>query len=128
MEQKKKEKFKKAGAKLAKAVKSRELTSFEISVKSSIIVLDALVLKTNDLLNGKTFVITGSLNHYSNRNELKEVIELNGGKVSGSISSKTSYLINNDIDSISSKNKKAKSLGIPIITEDGFEKMLKKGE
>lgn len=84
--------------------------------------------KTNDLLNGKTFVITGSLNHYSNRNELKEVIELNGGKVSGSISSKTSYLINNDIDSISSKNKKAKSLGIPIITEDGFEKMLKKGE
>ena len=84
--------------------------------------------KTNDLLNGKTFVITVSLNHYSNRNELKEVIELNGGKVSGSISSKTSYLINNDIDSISSKNKKAKSLGIPIITEDGFEKMLKKGE
>lgn len=84
--------------------------------------------KTNDLLNGKTFVITGSLNHYSNRNELKEVIELNGGKVSGSISSKTSYLINNDIDSISSKNKKAKSLGIPIITEDDFEKMLKKGE
>ena len=84
--------------------------------------------KTNDLLNGKTFVITGSLNHYSNRNELKEVIELNGGKVSGYISSKTSYLINNDIDSISSKNKKAKSLGIQIITEDGFEKMLKKGE
>lgn len=84
--------------------------------------------KTNDLLNGKTFVITGSLNHYSNRNELKEVIESNGGKVSGSISSNTSYLINNDIDSISSKNKKAKSLGIPIITEDGFEKMLKKGE
>ena len=84
--------------------------------------------KTNDLLNGKTFVITGSLNHYSNRNELKEVIESNGGKVSGSISSKTSYLINNDIDSTSSKNKKAKSLGIPIITEDDFEKMLKKGE
>lgn len=84
--------------------------------------------KTNDLLNGKTFVITGSLNHYSNRNELKEVIESNGGKVSGSISSNTSYLINNDIDSISSKNKKAKSLGIPIITEDDFEKMLKKGE
>ena len=84
--------------------------------------------KSNDLLNGKTFVITGSLNHYSNRNELKEAIESNGGKVSGSISSKTSYLINNDINSTSSKNKKAKSLGIPIITEDGFEKMLKKGE
>ena len=84
--------------------------------------------KSNDLLNGKTFVITGSLNHYSNRNELKEVIESNGGKVSGSISSKTSYLINNDINSTSSKNKKAKSLGIPIITEDDFEKILKKGE
>ena len=82
--------------------------------------------KTNDLLNGKTFVITGSLNHYSNRNELKEVIESNGGKVSGSISSKTSYLINNDIDSTSSKNKKAKSLGIPIINEEDFANMLKK--
>ena len=82
--------------------------------------------KINDLLNDKTFVITGSLSHYLNRNELKEVIESNGGKVSGSISSKTSYLINNDIDSASSKNKKAKSLGIPIITEDDFEKMLKK--
>lgn len=82
--------------------------------------------KTNDLLNGKTFVITGSLNHYFNRNELKEVIESNGGKVSGSISSKTSYLINNDIDSTSSKNKKAKSLGIPIINEEDFANMLKK--
>lgn len=82
--------------------------------------------KYNDLLNGKTFVITGSLNHYSNRNELKEVIESNGGKVSGSISSKTSYLINNDIDSTSSKNKKAKSLGIPIINEEDFANMLKK--
>lgn len=82
--------------------------------------------KTNDLLNGKTFVITGSLNHYSNRNELKEVIESNDGKVSGSISSKTSYLINNDIDSTSSKNKKAKSLGIPIINEEDFANMLKK--
>ena len=82
--------------------------------------------KTNDLLNGKTFVITGSLNHYSNRNELKEVIESNGGKVSGSISSKTSYLINNDIDSTSSKNQKAKSLGIPIINEEDFANMLKK--
>mgnify|MGYP004518012087 CR=1 FL=1 len=82
--------------------------------------------KSNDLLNGKTFVITGSLNHYSNRNELKEVIESNGGKVSGSISSKTSYLINNDINSTSSKNKKAKSLGIPIINEEDFANMLKK--
>lgn len=82
--------------------------------------------KSNNLLNGKTFVITGSFNNYSNRNELKEVIESNGGKVSGSISSKTSYLINNDINSTSSKNKKAKSLGIPIIDEEDFANMLKK--
>lgn len=84
--------------------------------------------KTNDLLNGKTFVITGSLNHYSNRNELKEVIESNGGKVSGSISSKTSYLINNDVNSTSSKNQKAKLLNIPIISEEDFLKMLKRKE
>ena len=71
-------------------------------------------------LEGKTFVITGSLNHFANRDELKKVIEDRGGKVAGSVSSKTSYLINNDVLSSSSKNKKAKSLGIPIISEDDF--------
>lgn len=84
--------------------------------------------KSDNSLEGKTFVITGLVNHYQNRDALKSDIEAYGGKVSGSISSKTSYLINNDINSTSSKNKKAKSLGIPIITEDDFEKMLKKGE
>lgn len=79
----------------------------------------------NDKINGKVFVVTGSVNHYKNRNELKTDIEKNGGKVSGSISSKTSYLINNDIDSNSSKNKKAKELNIPIITEEQFLSMLK---
>ena len=79
----------------------------------------------NNSLDGKTFVITGSLNHYSNRDALKTDIEFHGGKVSGSISSKTSYLINNDINSTSSKNSKAKSLNIPIITEEDFIKMLK---
>ena len=79
----------------------------------------------NDKINGKVFVVTGSVNHYKNRNELKTDIEKNGGKVSGSISSKTSYLINNDIDSNSSKNKKAKELNIPIITEEQFISMLK---
>lgn len=79
----------------------------------------------NNSLDGKTFVITGSLNHYSNRDALKADIEFHGGKVSGSISSKTSYLINNDINSTSSKNSKAKSLNIPIITEEDFIKMLK---
>lgn len=79
----------------------------------------------NDKINGKVFVVTGSVNHYKNRNELKTDIEKNGGKVTGSVTSKTDYLINNDIDSNSSKNKKAKELNIPIITEEQFLSMLK---
>lgn len=79
---------------------------------------------TNGSLKGLTFVITGSLNHYANRNELKSEIESYGGKVSGSISSKTSYLINNDVNSTSSKNSKAKSLNIPIISEEDLIKMI----
>ncbi len=71
-------------------------------------------------LEGKIFVITGSLNHFGNRNELKELIEQRGGKVTGSVTSKTDYLINNDIQSTSGKNKKAKELGVSIIDEDGF--------
>lgn len=75
-------------------------------------------------LSGKTFVITGSLHHYKNRDELTDIIEQLGSKVSGSVSSKTSYLINNDTESSSSKNKKAKDLGIPIISEEDFIKMI----
>ncbi len=71
-------------------------------------------------LEGKTFVITGSVNHFKNRNELKAKIEELGGKVTGSVSAKTDYLINNDNTSTSSKNKKAKELGIPILTEEDF--------
>ena len=74
-------------------------------------------------LTNKTFVITGKLHIYANRDALKKEIENNGGKVSNSVSSKTNYLINNDSTSNSSKNKKAKELGIQIITEDEFEKM-----
>lgn len=70
----------------------------------------------------KTFVITGSLNHFNNRDELKEIIENLGGKVSGSVSAKTTCLINNDVNSTSSKNNKAKALGVPIISEDEFMK------
>ncbi len=73
---------------------------------------------------GKVFVITGSVEHFANRNELKEVIEREGGKVTGSVTAKTSYLINNDSLSNSSKNKKAKELDIPILTEEEFLKML----
>lgn len=76
------------------------------------------------VLEGKTFVITGSLRAYKNREELVSVIERNGGKVSGSVSAKTSYLINNDVTSTSGKNKKANELGIPIISEGEFVQMI----
>ncbi len=71
-------------------------------------------------LTGMVFVVTGSLEHFENRNELKDVIEKKGGKVTGSVTSKTTCLINNDITSNSSKNKKAKELGVPILTEEDF--------
>ena len=76
------------------------------------------------VLDGKIFVITGSLNFYKNREELVSVIERNGGKVSGSVSAKTSYLINNDVTSGSGKNKKAHDLGIPIVNEGEFVQMI----
>lgn len=79
-------------------------------------------------LEGKTFVITGSLNHYENRDALKAAIEAEGGKAAGSVSKKTDYLINNDAASASSKNKKAKELGIPILTEEEFLELLKSGD
>ena len=75
------------------------------------------------LLEGKTFVITGSVHFFKNRAEVKEVIEGLGGKVTGSVTSKTDYLINNDVTSTSSKNKKANELGVPIISEEEFRKM-----
>lgn len=74
-------------------------------------------------LTGITFVVTGNLNRFENRNVLKEYIQDLGGKVSGSVSSKTGYLINNDINSTSSKNKKANELGVPIISEEDFIEM-----
>ena len=77
------------------------------------------------VLEGKTFVITGSLKAYKNREELVSVIERNGGKVSGSVSAKTSYLINNDVASTSGKNKKAHDLEIPIISEGEFIQIIK---
>lgn len=70
------------------------------------------------------FVVTGAVTHFANRREIKELIEKKGGKVTGTVTSKTNYLINNDVDSTSSKNKKAKDLGIPVISEEDFLKML----
>ena len=69
---------------------------------------------------GMSFVITGSVNHFANRNEVKELVEKMGGKVTGSVTKKTNYLINNDVESASSKNRKAKELGVPIISEEEF--------
>ena len=71
-------------------------------------------------LTGMIFVITGSLQHYENRSELKDVIEQKGGKVTGSVTGKTTCLINNDSTSNSTKNKKAKELNVPVLTEDEF--------
>ncbi len=73
---------------------------------------------------GMTFVITGSVNHFANRKELQAVIEARGGKATGSVTAKTTYLINNDVTSNSSKNKKAKELGIPILSEEDFLELL----
>ena len=73
---------------------------------------------------GVNFVITGSVEHFANRAEVKEEIEKRGGKVTGSVTSKTNYLINNDVNSASSKNRKARELGIPILSEEAFLKML----
>lgn len=79
-------------------------------------------------LAGKIFVITGSVEKFENRKELQEFIEARGGKATGSVTSKTSYLINNDVTSKSSKNKKARELGIPILSETDFLKMIEEEE
>ena len=72
-----------------------------------------------------TFVVTGKVNKFANRNAIKDEIESRGGKVAGSVSKNTNYLVNNDVNSTSSKNKKAQQLGIPIIDEDRLIKILK---
>lgn len=100
--------------------KHREL--FERLLKE--VILPEEQEETEQTFAGKNFVITGSVEHFANRNEIKALIESKGGKVTGSVTSKTDYLINNNITSTSSKNKKAKELGIPIITEEDFLKMI----
>ena len=71
-------------------------------------------------LKGLTFVITGTVNRFKNRDSFKQYVEERGGKVAGSVSTKTTYLVNNDTESTSGKNKKAKELNIPILSEDDF--------
>ena len=75
---------------------------------------------TGNRCEGLTFVVTGDVFHFKNRNELKAYIESQGGKVTGSVSKSTSFLINNDVASTSGKNQKAAQLGIPVISEDEF--------
>ncbi len=96
---------------LKELLKELEISKEEISEEAQI-------------FENMNFVITGSVEHFANRNEVKALIESRGGKVTGSVTSKTNYLINNDAESTSSKNKKAKELGIPIITEARFIEML----
>lgn len=92
-----------------------------IYMVKNFIVFDLITeVETSNELNGKVFVITGKVNRFKNRDELKSKIEALGGKVTGSVSKNTHYLINNDVNSTSSKNNTAKSLGIPILSEDDF--------
>ncbi len=87
-------------------------------------ITEAAEVNSGSAIAGKTFVITGSVHIWKNRNELKAFIEQNGGKAAGSVSSKTDYLINNDNKSTSSKNKRAQELGVPIITEEEFQALV----
>ena len=83
-----------------------------------------VVTEDSQKFSGINFVITGSVEHFANRAEVKAEIEKRGGKVTGSVTSKTGYLINNDVNSTSSKNKKARELGVPIISEETLIGML----
>ncbi len=93
----------------------KTLADLELRIK-----VENVADKIESPIAGKTFVITGDVNHFKNRKELQARIEALGGKVTGSVSKNTDYLINNDSESGSSKNKKAKELGIPILTEEAF--------
>lgn len=101
-----------------------EVHSKEVNELLEVLHLQSAAKKEiKEAIKGKTFVITGSLEHFENRDALKAFIENAGGKVTGSVSAKTDYLINNDTTSSSTKNKKAAQLGIPVISEDDFIKM-----
>ncbi len=117
-------------------IMAKSYADFFGNERKSVIVMDILAeieletveeSKEEQIFQDSTFVITGSVEQFKNRDELKEVIEQRGGKVTGSVTSKTNYLINNDNTSNSSKNKKAKELGVRIITEDEFVNWLSNG-
>lgn len=109
------------GIEMHKAIVNFDYSEADALVQSGVITFNSIIKETNQAtLDGLTFVITGKLNHFKNRDAIKEKIESLGGKVTGSVSKNTDYLINNDKDSTSSKNKSAKTLGIPILSEDDF--------
>ena len=113
------------GMEMYKAIVNFNYSDADAMVQSGVITFNSTTQKSNQdtSLDGLTFVITGKLNHFKNRDAIKDKIESLGGKVTGSVSKNTNYLINNDKDSTSSKNKSAKTLGIPILNEEDFIKM-----
>ena len=113
------------GMEMYKAIVNFDYSDADAMVQSGVITFNSTTQKSNQdtSLDGLTFVITGKLNHFKNRDAIKDKIESLGGKVTGSVSKNTNYLINNDKDSTSSKNKSAKTLGIPILNEEDFIKM-----
>ena len=110
------------GMEMHKAIVNFDYSEADAMVQSGVITFNSITEETiqGKTLDGLTFVITGKLSHFKNRDAIKDKIEFLGGKVTGSVSKNTSYLINNDKDSTSSKNKSAKSLGIPILSEEDF--------
>ncbi len=115
------------GEKSNSVLKWYENNANQMSLKNLLEVVNVQKIEKINSKNGKckdlTFVITGDVHHFKNRDAFKAYVEAEGGKVAGSVSGKTNYLVNNDVESTSSKNKKAKSLGVPIISEDTFLEM-----
>ena len=113
------------GIEMHKAIMNFDYGEADAMIQSGVITFKDSITETaqDTSLDGLTFVITGKLNHFKNRDAIKDKIESLGGKVTGSVSKNTNYLINNDKDSTSSKNKSAKTLGIPILNEEDFIKM-----
>lgn len=112
------------GSEMHDAIIKFNYSEADFIARNFLLIQQTVVNSGKQKLQNMTFCITGKLKSYKNRTELKNLIESNGGKVTDSVSSKTNYLINNDKNSDSSKNKKALSLGIPIITEEEFIKMV----
>ena len=113
------------GIEMHKAIMNFDYSEADAIVQSGVVTFKDSITETvqDTSLDGLIFVITGKLNHFKNRDAIKDKIESLGGKVTGSVSKNTNYLINNDKDSTSSKNKSAKTLGIPILNEEDFIKM-----